>query len=77
MEAPREAAEILLKHAPELDRDLVLRSQEYLAGQYQADAPRWGEIDAARWDRFYGWMFEQGILERDIRGQGFTNEYLP
>ena len=77
MEAPREAAEILLKHAPELDRDLVIRSQEYLAGQYQADAPRWGEIDGTRWDRFYGWMFEQGILERDIRGQGFTNEYLP
>ncbi|MDR3161272.1 MAG: ABC transporter substrate-binding protein [Spirochaetaceae bacterium] len=77
MEAPAEAAEILLKHAPELDRELVLRSQEYLAGQYQADAPRWGEIDGGRWDRFYGWMFEQGILERDIRGQGFTNEYLP
>jgi ABC-type nitrate/sulfonate/bicarbonate transport system substrate-binding protein len=77
MENPAEAAEILLKHAPELDRTLVIRSQEYLAAQYQADAPRWGEIDQARWDRFYGWMFEQGILEQDIRGQGFTNTYLP
>jgi ABC-type nitrate/sulfonate/bicarbonate transport system substrate-binding protein len=77
IENPAEAAEILLKHAPELDRALVMRSQEYLAEQYQADSPRWGEIDGERWDRFYGWMFDEGILEKDIRGQGFTNKFLP
>jgi ABC-type nitrate/sulfonate/bicarbonate transport system substrate-binding protein len=77
IENPAEAAEILLKHAPELDRTLVIRSQEYLAAQYQADSPRWGEIDGERWDRFYGWMFDEGILEKDIRGQGFTNKFLP
>jgi ABC-type nitrate/sulfonate/bicarbonate transport system substrate-binding protein len=77
MEHPEEAGEILLKHAPELDRELVLRSQEYLAAQYQADAKRWGEIDRERWGRFYAWMFEEGILEQDIRDRGFTNEYLP
>jgi ABC-type nitrate/sulfonate/bicarbonate transport system substrate-binding protein len=76
-ENPAEAAEILLKHAPELDRALVLRSQEYLAERYQGDAPRWGEIDPARWGRFYRWMFERGLLEKDIGEGGFTNEYLP
>jgi ABC-type nitrate/sulfonate/bicarbonate transport system substrate-binding protein len=76
-ENPAEAAEILLKHAPELDRSLVLRSQEYLADRYQGDAPRWGEIDPARWGRFYRWMFERGLLEKDIGEGGFTNEYLP
>jgi ABC-type nitrate/sulfonate/bicarbonate transport system substrate-binding protein len=77
MENPAEAAGILLKHAPELDPALVIRSQEYLVSQYQADSPRWGEIDGERWARFYAWMFERGILDKDIRNQGFTNEYLP
>jgi ABC-type nitrate/sulfonate/bicarbonate transport system substrate-binding protein len=77
MENPNEAADILLKHAPELDRTLVLRSQQYLASRYKGDARRWGEIDPARWGRFYRWMFERGLLEKDIREGGFTNEYLP
>ena len=74
---PKEAAEILLKHAPELDRQLVLQSQEYLASRYQGDAARWGEIDPVRWGNFYRWMFEQGLLEVNIGSGGFTNEYLP
>jgi len=74
---PEEAAEILLKHAPELDRVLVMRSQEYLKTRYQGDAKRWGEIDPARWGGFYRWMFERGLLEKDIGAGGFTNEYLP
>jgi ABC-type nitrate/sulfonate/bicarbonate transport system substrate-binding protein len=74
---PVEAAEILLKYAPELDRELVVRSQEYLRTRYQDDASRWGEIDPQRWGNFYRWMYEQGLLEKDIREGGFTNEYLP
>jgi ABC-type nitrate/sulfonate/bicarbonate transport system substrate-binding protein len=74
---PAEAAAILLKYAPELDADLVGRSQAYLASRYQGDAKRWGEIDGNRWGRFYRWMFERGLLEKDIREGGFTNEYLP
>ncbi|MDR0444115.1 MAG: ABC transporter substrate-binding protein [Treponema sp.] len=74
---PEEAAEILLKHAPELDRELVMKSQHYLQSRYQDDAPRWGEIDAERWGGFYRWMFERGLLEVNIGRKGFTNEYLP
>ena len=76
MENPAQAAEILLKHAPELDRELVMRSQEYLRLRYRADAPRWGEIDSGRWKNFYKWMYEQGLLEKNIEEAGFTNEYL-
>jgi len=76
-ENPQEAGEILLKHAPELDRNLVMRSQEYLKTRYQGDAKRWGEIDSERWGNFYRWMFSQGLLEKDIGEGGFTNEYLP
>jgi ABC-type nitrate/sulfonate/bicarbonate transport system substrate-binding protein len=77
MDNPAEAAAILLKHAPELDGDLVRRSQEYLASRYQGDAKRWGEIDPRRWGNFYRWMFERNLLEIDIGEGGFTNEYLP
>jgi ABC-type nitrate/sulfonate/bicarbonate transport system substrate-binding protein len=77
VENPAEAAEILLKHAPELDRALVMRSQEYLKTRYQGDAGRWGDIDPQRWGNFYIWMFEQGLLEKSIGSGGFTNEYLP
>ena len=77
MEYPREAAEILLKHAPELDFQLVMRSQEYLQTRYQGSAKRWGEIEAQRWGGFYNWMYEQGLLEVNIGSGGFTNEYLP
>jgi ABC-type nitrate/sulfonate/bicarbonate transport system substrate-binding protein len=74
---PQKAADILLKHAPELDRDLVYKSQEYLAGRYQAESPRWGEIDEKRWGAFYRWMYKEGLLETDIGAAGFTNEFLP
>jgi ABC-type nitrate/sulfonate/bicarbonate transport system substrate-binding protein len=77
IENPEEAAAILLSQAPELDRELVLQSQKYLAARYKDDAPRWGEIDPRRWGAFYRWMFERGLLEKDIGEGGFTNEYLP
>jgi ABC-type nitrate/sulfonate/bicarbonate transport system substrate-binding protein len=77
VENPEEAAEILLKHSPELDRELVMRSQKYLQTRYKGGMERWGEIDPQRWGGFYRWMFEQGLLETDIGEKGFTNEYLP
>jgi len=77
IENPQEAALILLKHAPELNRQLVIRSQEYLQTRYQGSARRWGEIDSNRWGGFYRWMYEQGLLEVNIGSGGFTNEYLP
>ena len=77
MQNPQEAAEILLKHAPELDRQLVTQSQEYLKTRYQGDAARWGEIDPDRWGNFYRWMYDRGLLEKDIGRGGFTNDYLP
>jgi len=45
IENPEEAADILVGAAPELDKELVLASQQYLTDQYQADAPYWGYMD--------------------------------
>ena len=75
---PREAAEILCAAAPELDPELAAASQEYLADQYQADAARWGYIDPARWNAFYGWLNENQLLDTQIpENAGFSNDYLP
>ena len=78
IERPDEAAALLLEAAPELDAELVLASQRYLADAYVADAARWGEMDVARWAGFAGWLREHELLDGDIDpGAAFTNEYLP
>ena len=78
MEHPDEAAEILCKANPELDKELVKASQKYLADKYQADAEKWGYIDETRWNNFYNWLNEQDLVESDLQeNTGFTNEYLP
>lgn len=77
MENPEEAADILVKAAPELDKDIVVKSQEWLKDQYQADAPAWGVIDAKRWDAFYDWLYDNGVVKEKIpHGTGFSNDYL-
>ena len=79
-EHPKEAADILMEAAPELqsNRELVYASQEYLAEEYIADASRWGEFDAERWTAFFRWLNENELLEEEIDPDyGFTNEYLP
>ena len=78
MENPEEAADMLCKAAPELDRELVVASQKYLADQYQADAAQWGVFDADRWNGFYNWLNEHKLVEENIpENTGFTNDYLP
>ena len=80
IENPREAADILMAAAPELQAnpDLVYASQEYLADQYTADAPQWGLFDADRWEAFYTWLNDNQLLESPIDpAAGFTNDYLP
>ncbi len=78
IEDPKEAADILCEASPELDKDLVLASQEYLKDQYIADADSWGYIDPERWNSFYNWLNENGLTETEIpENTGFSNEYLP
>lgn len=74
---PEEAAEILVKHAPEVDLELAKASQAFLANEYQAEKESWGTIDETRWTTFYDWMYEEGLIGADLGNQGFTNAYLP
>lgn len=77
-EHPEEAAGILLKHAPELDEELVRASQAYLSPRYRDDAPRWGVQKAEVWERYARWMYQRELLPEMIdTDKAFTNEFLP
>jgi len=72
-----ESAECLLQLAPELDRELVVKSQKYLAQKYQDDAPYWGMQKKEVWERYMNWLFENEFIESPIDVEkSFTNEFL-
>ncbi len=78
IENPEEAADILLEAVPELDEELVRTSALWLADQYQAEAPRWGEQDAETWQGFTDFLIDNGIIEGPFdTSTVFTNEFLP
>ena len=75
---PQEAAEILIKHAPEANPDLIRSSQTWLSPQYQADAPQWGIQKAAVWEGYAKWLVERDLLQKMIDpAKAFTNDFLP
>lgn len=78
---PKEAADILIHSddtkSLEGSEELVYKSQEWISQQYIADAEKWGYIDAERWNGFYGWLYENRLIEKDIGNNvGFSNDYL-
>ena len=75
---PSEAADILLKNAPELNPELVKASQAWLSPKYQDDAGRWGEQKQEVWQRYAGWLYERKLIPQMVDPQkAFTNEFLP
>jgi ABC-type nitrate/sulfonate/bicarbonate transport system substrate-binding protein len=78
IEHPADSADILIKAVPDLDEELVKRSQEWLSPRYQDDAERWGEQKLEVWQNYSEWMFENGLLEKELEAEkAFTNEFLP
>jgi ABC-type nitrate/sulfonate/bicarbonate transport system substrate-binding protein len=75
---PDEAADILIKAAPDLDPKLVKKSQEWLSPRYQADAPVWGIQKQEVWERYANWMKQHHVLEGNFdASKAFTNDFLP
>lgn len=78
IENPEEAADMLLVDNPEIDRDLAVASQKYLANEYQGDAGQWGVMNETIWTNYSKWMYDQGLLEKELNvNEAFTNEFLP
>lgn len=75
---PDESADILIKYAPEVNKELAKASQHYMSGQYLAEDGSWGKFDYARWDRFFAWVYEQGLVDKPfVPKAGVSNDYLP
>jgi len=56
----------------------VIASQKYLAKEYQADAPRWGEMKEEIWNNYANWMRKRGLIDKPFEAkEAFTNEFLP
>lgn len=78
IENPEEAADILIKHVPDLNEELVKASQKWLSEQYQGEAEQWGIQKEEVWKRYADWMYEQNLIEKNIEpNKAFTNEFLP
>lgn len=81
IENPEEAAQILIggDAAGSLSgsEELVTESQKWMAGQYKAEVEQWGYIDPARWNAFFNWLNDNGLVEVSIpENTGFSNNYL-
>ncbi|HWI49698.1 MAG TPA: ABC transporter substrate-binding protein [Rummeliibacillus sp.] len=75
---PDKAADILIKAAPDLNKKLVKKSQEWLADKYQDDAKQWGEQKLEVWENYANWMSDNKLLEGKFDAKkAFTNEFLP
>lgn len=78
MTNPEDAANILVKNAPETDPKLALESQKYLKDQYKADASKWGLMKQSVWDNYTKFLFSNGLIPKQLDSkEAFTNEYLP
>ena len=66
MEHPEEAADILIKNAPELKENVTLSSnlKNTCQKEYASDKEKWGQFDAARWNAFYKWEKKMVSLKK-------------
>jgi len=74
---PDEAATIMINAVPDIDAKLVKESTTWLAAQFQADAPRWGEQKLSIWQNYSDWLVKNGALPQGIEAKSaFTNDFL-
>ncbi|MBN3524011.1 ABC transporter substrate-binding protein [Paenibacillus apiarius] len=78
IDKPEDAANLLLKAVPDLDKDLVVASQKWLSSKYQDDAARWGEQKREVWDNYMNWLLDHKLMEKAIDvDKAYTNDFLP
>lgn len=78
IENPEEAASILIESEPDLEPELVERSQLWLSEKYQDDATQFGMQEIERWEVMKEFLLDHDIMDQDLDiEQAFTNEFLP
>ena len=56
----------------------MTEGQKYLSERYAQDAPQWGYQDAAVWQRYADFLYQNALIENEVDvNTAFTNEYLP
>ncbi|MBQ9699062.1 MAG: ABC transporter substrate-binding protein [Lachnospiraceae bacterium] len=80
VENPSEAAKMLIEGdetgSLKTNEELVYKSQEWISKQYIADSTQFGLINEARWNKFYTWLYDNGLTDKNLYGVGFTNQYI-
>lgn len=75
---PEESAKILVKAVPEIDEQLAIESQKFLANEYKADAARWGEMKDSVWNNYTQFLLENELIQENLEAsEAYTNEFLP
>ena len=74
---PEEAADILIASAEGIEAELVRLSQPWLSQRYAEDAERWGVQTDAKWTAFADWLFEHGLIAKQIEAsKAFDNSFI-
>lgn len=77
IENPVTAAEILVKNAPGVNRDLAIASQKFLADKYIGKGNKFGVMEEKVWRNFMEFLFEIGVISKKVDPNDFfTNEFL-
>lgn len=75
---PEDSANILVSQAPEIDKNLAIESQKYLASKYSEDASKWGEMKDSVWDNYTKFLLDNKVITKDMKAsEAYTNEFLP
>ncbi|HCX64732.1 MAG TPA: ABC transporter substrate-binding protein [Eubacteriaceae bacterium] len=78
IENPEEAAQVLLAAVPELEEELVVESQKFLAEEYSKGVDRWGVMEEKRWADYANFLLENDLIDKELEiDRAFTNEFLP
>lgn len=75
---PKEAAAILIESVPDINKELVQESQQWLSTKYQDDAKAWGVQKEEVWTNYMNFLYDNKVIEKKIDvNEAFTNEFLP
>lgn len=73
---PDESSDMLLQAAPELDSDLVTKSQQFLSDYYQTAGENFGYQDPQIWSDFTTWLNDNKIITETDSTKFYTNDYI-
>lgn len=80
-ENPEEASQMLIDGdetgSLKGSEELVTESQKWISKEYISDASSFGVIDEERWNSFYKWLYNEGLIETELpENAGLNLEFI-